>query len=189
MANRIVYRGKSIKLEEKDIEFPNGGISRSFPVVTHENGVIVVPIIKSHNESKIVLIRQWRPAMGSYFLEVPGGGILDGESMENAARREIMEEAGLVVESLVYLGKVFPAPGWDVESQDHFIAFCSSEVYEQPQDDSATIDRISISIDEAVRMLENREISDLKTRCIIYDALYYLKKFNITSERTPEDVS
>jgi len=176
LTNRVVYRGKAIKLEEKDIEFPNGGISRSFPVVTHENGVIVVPIIQSHNESKIVLIRQWRPAMRSYFLEVPGGGILNGESIEDAARREVLEEAGLVVDSLVHLGKVFPAPGWDVESQDHFIAFCRSEVYEQPQDDSAIMDRVNISIDEAIKMLESREISDLKTRCILYDALHFLKK-------------
>ena len=105
LANRLIYKGKSIKLEERDIEFPHGGISRSFPVVTHENGVIVVPIIKSANESRIVLIRQWRPAMGTYVLEVPGGGIFKEETIEHAARREVLEEAGLVVDALIYLAK------------------------------------------------------------------------------------
>lgn len=176
MANRLIYKGKSIKLEEKDIKFPHGGVSASFPVITHENGVIVVPVIQSQNEQKIVLIKQWRPAMESYVLEVPGGGIFKGETIEDAARREVLEEAGLVVDSLIYLGKVFPAPGWDVESQDHFIAFCKSEVYEQSQDDSDTIDRIKISVDEVTRLLENRDILDLKTRCILHDALSFLKK-------------
>lgn len=176
MANRLIYKGKSIKLEERDIELPHGGISASFPVVTHENGVIVVPVIKSADEPRIVLIRQWRPAMGTYVLEVPGGGIFKGETMENAARREVLEEAGLVVDTLIYLGKVFPAPGWDVETQDHFIAFCRSEVFEQSQDDSDTIDRIKISIDEVAKLLESRDISDLKTRCILYDALLFLRK-------------
>lgn len=176
MTNRLIYKGKSIKLEERDIEFPHGGISRSFPIVTHENGVIVVPVIKSEKGLRIVLIRQWRPAMETYVLEVPVGGIFKGESLQDAAKREVLEEAGLVVDTLIHLGKVYPAPGWDVETQDHFIAFCKSEVFEQSQDDSDTIERIKISMDEVVRMLKGRDILDLKTRCILLDALIFFKK-------------
>ena len=72
--------------------------------------------------------------------------------------------------------QVFPASGWDVETQYHFVAFCKSEVYEQSQDDSDTIDSIKVSLDKATRLLENRDTSGLKTRCILHDALVYLKK-------------
>ena len=64
----------------------------------------------------------------------------------------------------LHILQVFPAPGWDVETHYHFVAFCKSEVYGQSQDDSDTIDRIKVSIDKATRLLENRDISDLKTR-------------------------
>ena len=88
----------------------------------------------------------------------------------------MLEEAGLVVSRLVSLGKVFPAPGWDIEFQEYFIAYCKSEVFEQPQDNSDNIERVKLSIEEVFILLQSREIKDLKTRCILYDAFDYLKK-------------
>lgn len=171
----LIYQGRSIRLEERDIKLRNGSISRAFPVVTHESGVIVVPIIHGPSGPEIMLIKQWRPAMGIDIIEVPGGGINKNELPEEAARREVMEEAGLVVSELIYLGRVFPAPGWDIETQDHFIAICNSELYEQPQDDVDNIERIKVSLSKASEMLAEWEIVDLKTRSILYDALSYLK--------------
>lgn len=169
-----IYKGKSIKLEEKDILLPSGTISRRFPVVTHEDGAIVVPIVEKDTGLNIMLIRQWRPAMGLMTLEVPGGGLLEGETPEQAAEREVREEAGLLVERLQKLGEVFPAPGWDIEKQVHFIAFCTSEIYEQPQDDVDHIERVLAPINNVIDMLKKREITDLKTRAILLDALLYI---------------
>lgn len=176
MTNKIIYQGRSIVLEERDLELPNGGVSKSFPLVRHQDGAIVVPLLEKYHEYDVVLIRQWRPAMGLEVLEVPGGGINKDETPEYAARREVMEEAGLISGELIFLGKVLPAPGWDVETQYHFIAICKSELYEQPQDDSDLIERVRVPLSKIPELLKAREIIDLKTRSILYDALNYLKR-------------
>lgn len=169
-----IYKGRTLTLQERDILLPSGTISKRFPVVTHEDGAIVVPVVEKETDISIMLIRQWRPAMGLMTLEVPGGGLVDGETPEQAAEREVREEAGLIVERLQKIGEVFPAPGWDVEKQFHFIAFCKSEIYEQPQDDADHIERLLTPVNRVIRMLQEREIKDLKTRAILFDALISL---------------
>lgn len=175
-----IYRGRTITLQERDILLPSGTVSRRFPVVTHEDGAIVVPVVEKETGVSIMLIRQWRPAMSLMTLEVPGGGLLEEETPEQAAEREVREEAGLIVERLQKLGEVLPAPGWDIEKQFHFIAFCKSEIYEQPQDDVDHIERVLAPVDKVIDMLKRREITDLKTRAILLDALLYIGRLEPT---------
>jgi len=61
-------------------------------------------------DKKIILVRQFRPALGAYTLEFPSGYINDGESHADAAEREFREETGYVCNSMTYLGSFTVAP-------------------------------------------------------------------------------
>jgi ADP-ribose pyrophosphatase len=45
-------------------------------------------------DEQVVLVRQFRPGPGRVLLELPGGNVEDGEDVEAAARRELLEETG-----------------------------------------------------------------------------------------------
>jgi len=168
------YRNRSVSLEEKDIPLPHGGVLQQFPLITHENGVIVAPVVRREGTVYIMLLEQWRAAMNRRIWEVPGGGLHTGETPEDTAVREVREEAGLVVDKLVKVGEVLPAPGWDVETQFHFIAECHSDVGIQELDPTENISRRLFPAAQVRDMLRNRQIVDLKTKSLLYDTLEYL---------------
>jgi 8-oxo-dGTP diphosphatase len=55
---------------------------------------LVVPI-----DGRIAVIKRWRPEAGTYAV-LPGGGLEPGETMEQAASREAIEELGIDVRVL-----------------------------------------------------------------------------------------
>lgn len=69
-----------------------------------------VEILAVTSDRKIVLVRQFRPAVGMSMLELPAGHVDWGESSDEAVRRELREETGYACESLTYLGPFKIAP-------------------------------------------------------------------------------
>ncbi|MDY6781996.1 MAG: NUDIX hydrolase [Cyanobacteriota bacterium] len=62
-------------------------------------------------ERKILFVRQYRPAVEQYTLELPSGHIDSGESPEEAARRELLEETGYTAGTMEFLGCLMPDAG------------------------------------------------------------------------------
>lgn len=83
-------------------------------------GVCVLPF---HGE-RIVLQRQYRYPIGSWQWELPGGFIDEGETPEEAAKRELREETGYEVDSLQSLGAFYPSFGSTNEKIYLFYADC-----------------------------------------------------------------
>lgn len=70
-----------------------------------------VTIVALTDHQKIVLVRQYRPAVESYMLELPAGYMRHNESSKEAIERELKEETGFICKSLVGLGsfKICPS--------------------------------------------------------------------------------
>jgi ADP-ribose pyrophosphatase len=69
-----------------------------------------VVILGVTRDGKIILVRQFRPALGIYTIEFPSGYINDGEPRIDAAKREFTEETGYVCDSMTYIGSFTVAP-------------------------------------------------------------------------------
>lgn len=64
----------------------------------------------SQKTRSLVLVRQWRHGIQRMTTEFPGGVIDSGETPEQAARRELVEETGFIAGKLVHLGSLSPNP-------------------------------------------------------------------------------
>jgi ADP-ribose pyrophosphatase len=62
-------------------------------------------------ERRLILVHQYRPVVGAVMLELPAGHVEPGESPEQAARKELLEETGYVAGACELLGDLTPDPG------------------------------------------------------------------------------
>ncbi len=103
---RLVYENRWIRVYEDDII--RGGERGIYGVVERQDTVVSVPLSPSH---RTVLLRQYRFPTKADSWELPMGGIEKGESVQNAARRELEEETGLAVGQGEVIANYRPVPG------------------------------------------------------------------------------
>jgi 8-oxo-dGTP pyrophosphatase MutT (NUDIX family) len=100
---RLAYDSPYVKIVEKDVDFGDPlGIETFWSVRTGRYAAIVAVT----EDGRIPLVRQFRPAVESFVLELPSGAVDPGEEPDAAARRELLEETGCEAQELVLLGKL-----------------------------------------------------------------------------------
>lgn len=66
-------------------------------------------VIALNPQGHLLLVRQFRPALGMVTLELPAGHVEPGESPEQAARKELCEETGHEADTFELLGNLSPS--------------------------------------------------------------------------------
>jgi ADP-ribose pyrophosphatase len=115
---RKVYEGRVFTLQIETMPLPNGGTT-SAEIIRHPGSVVIVPVT---GQGDIVLVRQYRPAIGRSAWELPAGSLKPGEDVEKAAIRECHEEVGLIPSRIEPLGAFFPTPGYCDEKMSFYRA-------------------------------------------------------------------
>ncbi len=124
--------------------------------IDHPEAAAIVPFLDS---KRILMVRQWRYAIGKETLEIPAGKVDRGEDMEICARRELREETGFNASYLVPIFSYYPAIGYSNEVIRIYAASGLERVSAE-QD----VDEIS-----KVEVLEVDKVFDLIVRGAIQD--------------------
>jgi ADP-ribose pyrophosphatase len=160
---RTIYEGRIFTLQVETLALPKGGEMKA-EIVRHPGSVVILPVTDA---GEIVLVQQYRPAIGRLAWELPAGSLKPGEDVEKAARRECHEEIGLIPARLERLGAFFPTPGYCDEEMNFYKAeglrpAGGDDEAAQPDEDE-DIEAKPFSREEIARMIAAGEIIDLKT--------------------------
>jgi ADP-ribose pyrophosphatase len=166
LSTRRVHDGRIVKLSIDEVRLPNGR-AVSLEIVRHPGASAVVPI---DDRGRVVLVRQYRHATGSWLLEVPAGKLdHPGEAPEACALREVEEETGYRAGVLLPLGWIWTTPGFTDEKIWLFLARDLTPTRASLQDDEV-LSVETLPLDEAVRRAQSGEIVDAKTVCALLRA-------------------
>ena len=151
------YQGKVIQLRLDTYDI--NGKPKVFELIHHPGAVVIVPM---DPEGRLLLVRQWRRAIGQITVELPAGTLEKNEEPIVCAQRELQEETGFRANQLISLQGFFSAPGFCDEYLHLFIAqdLARSPL---PADEDEGIDVVTLEIPEALSWIENEQIKDAKS--------------------------
>ena len=105
-----LYKGKVVQLRLATVSLPNGS-QKMREILVHPGAAAIVPVV---NE-QVLLVEQYRTAVGRKTLEIPAGTLEEGELPEDCAKRELIEETGFSAAQWGKLTAYYPSPGYSSE--------------------------------------------------------------------------
>jgi ADP-ribose pyrophosphatase len=158
LESETVYEGSWIRVRRDRVRM-SGGREGTREIVEHPPVVVLVPV---DTNSDILMVRQYRKAIERELIELPAGGIEDGESVEEAANRELVEETGYTAKSIERMGTIYPTPGISDETM-HLLLMSDLTGDGHPTEPEDELECRAYSLDEAVGMVKRGELMDAKT--------------------------
>ena len=107
----LVKKGRVFDFYTENITLPNG-LTMDVDVIRHPGAAAIVPVM---DDGAIVLLRQYRHAVGGFIWEIPAGTLDPNEDEMTCASRELTEETGYEARRIEKLGTITPLPAYSDE--------------------------------------------------------------------------
>ena len=146
---------------------PRTGQPHEMFVLEQSNWVNVIPLTP---DEQVIMVEQWRHGTRSVHLETPGGLMDDGETPEQSARRELLEETGYEAGEIIKLGTVHPNPAIQTNLQHYLLAKDCRKTAELKLDHAEDINVKLVPLADVPRMIETGGI----THGIVIGGFYWL---------------
>lgn len=172
LSRKEIYSGRIISVHLDEAELPDGSVTKR-EVVEHPGGVSVAVLTR---ENELIFVNQYRYPYHKVILELPAGKLEPGEDPFEAMQREQMEETGTLGENYVFLGDVYPSPGYCGEIIRLWACREKESGGSLQLDEDEFLTNRRIPLKEAVEMVLNGEVPDSKTQIGVLKTAALLKR-------------
>ena len=157
-ASELLFKGNFLHAKRDTVRLPDGK-SATREYIVHPGAVLMVPVL---DDGRLVVERQFRYPIGRVLLEFPAGKIDPGETPEQTALREMIEETGYEAAALTPLCVLHPVVSYSTETIRCFVARGLRHVGAN-LDHGEFLEIHMMRLDEMLAALDRGEISDAKT--------------------------
>jgi 8-oxo-dGTP pyrophosphatase MutT (NUDIX family) len=157
-SRQILHRSRVFNLIRENVTLANG-VTTDLEFVEHPGATAIVAFL---DETRVLLLKQYRHALKDYIWEIPAGTLDPQESVMNCAKRELIEETGYSADQWQKLGELTPVPGYSDERIHIFLAG-GLQPARQSLDKDEIIHVHTIEFNEALEMIRSGKIQDAKS--------------------------
>ncbi|WP_084522269.1 NUDIX domain-containing protein [Atopobium fossor] len=153
-----VWDGRIFSVDRLKVALADGR-EATRDVVRHSGAVAIVALTA---DGRICLVRQYRTALDRVTVEIPAGKLEPGEDPLECARRELLEETGMVPDSIAYLTTIASSAGFSDELIHIYMATGLTFAASNPDaDEFINVDLVALN--ELVDAVLDGQIEDAKT--------------------------
>ncbi|MCR4781419.1 MAG: NUDIX hydrolase [Lachnospiraceae bacterium] len=161
VGRELVSAGAIVDLYKDAIRLPNGEI-HYWDMVSHRKGAAAIVAVR--DDGKLLMVRQYRPALNRYTLEIPAGA---RDSVDEdpcvTANRELEEETGFIPNEMKHLLSLKTTVAFCDEFIEVYLSRGLHDRKEQMLDDAESIDIIACDLDDLIDLIFDGTIQDSKT--------------------------
>jgi len=152
-----ILKARHFSARLDSVRLRNGRVTERIKIEHPEAAAIVAFPDRRH----ILMVRQWRYAIGCETLEIPAGKVDPGETAEVCAGRELVEETGQRPSRLMEIFSYYPAIGYADEVIRIFVATGLQKVADAEEDEISAVE--AVEFDQVHDMIMSGQIRDGKT--------------------------
>ncbi len=154
----LIRKGRVFDFYAETITLPNG-VSLDMEIIRHPGAAAIVPVM---DDGSVLLLKQYRHAVGGFIWEIPAGTLDPGEDARQCAERELVEETGYAARHFERLADITPLPAYSDERIHLFLATGLTPAAQKlDEDELLFVHRVELRL--AVNMIAEGDIQDAKT--------------------------
>jgi len=171
LESKYAFADRWLRLRSDSVLLPGGRLPAPCTVFEYPDWVDVIALTGDRN---VVLVDQYRHAVGQIRTEFPAGMVDEAEEPIVAIKRELLEETGYISQEWHLLGSAAVNPAWQTNRIHCFLALDAQKVAEQDLDEGEAIRTHELPLPELV---EQVEAGSLELPALQLASLYLLQSY------------
>ncbi len=164
VGSKYLYKGEvghKVRIDEVD---DGSGKKKEYFVLEMKDNATILGLTQKR---KVVLERTWRHPLQAEILELPVGGIEEGEDPLEAAKREFREETGYTSEDWTFLGSYINNDGYSAARSNLFLARNVVEGEIEDSEENKMIEVKLVDFEELKKWVIEGKIEDARTKMAV----------------------